>query len=113
LLLQEAPMIKVTVLYPNREGSHFDFDYYVTKHMPMAQARFGTALKGMIVERGISGPAPDSKPPYVAGCQFLFDSVEAFYAAFMPHADELQGDIPKYTNIAPVIQISEIALSAA
>jgi uncharacterized protein (TIGR02118 family) len=37
-----------------------------------------------------------------------FDSVEAFQAAFLPHAAEIQGDVPNYTNIQPLLQISEV-----
>ena len=32
-------MIKVSVLYPNTEGSKFDLDYYVNSHMPMEIGR--------------------------------------------------------------------------
>ena len=38
------------------------------------------------------------------------DSVEAFQVGFGPHAGEIMGDIPNYTDIAPVIQISEIVV---
>ena len=31
-------------------------------------------------------------------CHFLFSSVDAFMAAFMPNAPELQGDMPNYTD---------------
>jgi hypothetical protein len=44
-------------------------------------------------------------------CHFLFESVEAFMAAFLPHAPELQGDIPNYTNVSPLIQINEVLIS--
>ena len=44
-------------------------------------------------------------------CNYTFDSIEAFLAAFMPQAQILQGDIPNYTDIEPVIQFSEIKLS--
>jgi hypothetical protein len=36
--------------------------------------------------------------------------VEAFQSAFLPVAAEIQGDIPRFTNIAPAIQISEVKL---
>ena len=36
------------------------------------------------------------------------DSVEAFEAGFGPHADDIMGGIPNYTDIAPVIQLSGI-----
>jgi len=29
----------------------------------------------------------------------------------MPHAEKLQGDIARYTNITPIIQINEVACS--
>ena len=39
-----------------------------------------------------------------------FDSAEVFATAFAPHAAELQGDAPNYTNIQPVVQISEVLM---
>jgi hypothetical protein len=30
-------MIKVSVLYPNNEGSKFDMSYYCNTHIPMVQ----------------------------------------------------------------------------
>jgi uncharacterized protein (TIGR02118 family) len=38
------------------------------------------------------------------------DSAEAFQAAFAPHAQEIMGDIPNYTDIDPTIQISEVKI---
>lgn len=103
-------MIKVTIFYPSREGGTFDFDYYLKRHMPMSIERHGAALRGVTVERGLSGVAPGSSPAHVAICHLFFDSMEAFLQAFLPHADVLQGDIPNYTNIEPVIQFSEVEL---
>jgi uncharacterized protein (TIGR02118 family) len=37
-----------------------------------------------------------------------FESVAAFETAFGPNADAIVSDIPNYTDIEPVIQISEI-----
>ena len=50
-------------------------------------------------------------PAYAALCHLTCESAEAFFAAFMPHAKELQGDMKNYTDVAPVIQISEIKIS--
>ncbi|MBI1881062.1 MAG: EthD family reductase [Chloroflexi bacterium] len=49
---------------------------------------------------------PGSDPTYVALCHFLFDSVEDFLAAFNPHAGFLQGDMPNYTDIKPIIGLA-------
>ena len=42
---------------------------------------------------------------YISG-----ESLEVFQAGFGPHAKEIMGDIPNYTDIAPVIQISEVVV---
>ena len=103
-------MIKVSVFYPNTEGSKFDLDYYVNSHMPMVQSECGGALRGMSVDAGLAGGAPGQPAPYSAVGHLLFDSVEAFQGAFGPKARTIMADIPNYTDVAPVIQISEVKL---
>jgi uncharacterized protein (TIGR02118 family) len=106
-------MIKVSILYPNRQGSRFDFDYYTKKHMPRSIELLSThpGFKGVSVERGVGGAAPGSEAAYVAMCHFHFNSAEDFLEAFMPNAPELQGDIPNYTDVDPIIQINEVLIS--
>ena len=101
-------MIRVSVLYPSKPGSRFDMDYYLQVHMPMAKRLLGAAIHTVSVEIGIAGEAPGDPAPYAAIAGFTCDSVEAFIAAFLPAAGQLQGDIPNYTDIKPVIQISDL-----
>ena len=101
-------MIKVSVLYPNQDGRKFDMDYYCTSHIPMVQHKLGTACKSVAVEHGLSGATPGSPPAYVAMGHLYFDTLEAFQAAFGPHAQAIMGDIPNYTDIEPLIQLSEV-----
>jgi uncharacterized protein (TIGR02118 family) len=103
-------MIKVSVFYPNNEGSKFDIDYYCNRHMPMVRQKLGTACKGAAVEQGIAGPTPGSRPAFVAMGHIYFDSVEAFQTAFGPHADAIMADIPNYTDIQPTLQISDVKI---
>ena len=103
-------MICITVLYPQTEGARFDWAYYVEKHIPMVRQKLGAALKGVRIERGLAGEAPGSPAPYVAVVDLLFDSVEIFQAAFGPAEAEIVADIPKYTTIEPVVQISEVVM---
>jgi uncharacterized protein (TIGR02118 family) len=103
-------MVKVSVLYPNREGTRFDIDYYCDHHIPLVRRLVGPALKGVSVERGICGEEADSPPTYIALGHLLFDSVEAFQKNFGPHASEIMADIPRYTNAEPTIQISEVKM---
>jgi uncharacterized protein (TIGR02118 family) len=104
-------MVKLSVFYPDGEGKKFDKDYYLNEHMPLTIRLQGDAIKHVEVDFGFSGGLPDSKPPYVAVCHFVYDSFEAFQQAFTPHAKTLMDDIVNYTNIETVIQFSEIKLS--
>jgi len=103
-------MIKVSVLYPNNEGSRFDMDYYCNSHVPMVRQKLGTMCKGVAVEHGLSGASPESRPAFIAMGHLFFDSAADFQAAFGPHADGIMADIPNYTDIQPTIQISEVKI---
>lgn len=103
-------MIKVSVLYAHSPDSTFDLDYYLNRHIPMVQGKLGAACKGVAVEAGMAGGAPDSPPAYAAMGHLYFDTVDSFQASFGPHADTILADIPNYTNVDPVIQISEVRI---
>ena len=103
-------MIKVSVLYPSGEGNIFDMKYYLAKHIPLVRRLSGAALKKVEVEEGMEGLSAGSPPAYLAMGHLLFESVQAFQAAFEPHAATITGDIPNYTNTRPTIQISEVKL---
>ena len=101
-------MIKVSILYPNGEGKTFDMDYYSTKHMPLAASLFGPSLKALTIDKGLAGGAPGAAAPYIAVGYFYFDTMASFQAAMGAHAEKLRADVPNYTNIQPVIQVSEV-----
>jgi uncharacterized protein (TIGR02118 family) len=103
-------LIKVSVLYPNKPDCKFDMNYYVSQHMPMVQQKLGAACKSMAVEQGIAGGAPGAPATYVAMGHLYFDSADSFQTAFTPHAQAIMGDIPNYTSIEPIIQISEVKM---
>ena len=103
-------MIRVNVLYPNNPGSTFDMDYYLNKHMPMVGEKLKPALKGMTVDQGLSGGQPGTEAAFRVIATLMFDSVEAFAGAFGPAAAEIQADIPRYTNIVPTVQVSEVKM---
>jgi uncharacterized protein (TIGR02118 family) len=46
----------------------------------------------------------------MAMCAFICDSVEGYQAASQEHGAEIRGDIANYTDIAPLIQISEVVV---
>jgi uncharacterized protein (TIGR02118 family) len=103
-------MITVSVLYPNESGKKFDMDYYCNEHIPLVQQKLGSACKRVAVEHGVAGAAPGATAAFIAIGRLYFDSAEAFQTAFSPHAEEIMSDIPNYTDIQPIIQISEVKI---
>jgi uncharacterized protein (TIGR02118 family) len=95
---------------PKHPGARFDHSYYKEKHMPMCQNRFGPACTHYTVDRGLAGVAPGAPAIYVAMCHFFFNSMEVFQAAFGRHGREIMADNPNYTDLSPVIQISEVVV---
>jgi uncharacterized protein (TIGR02118 family) len=103
-------VIKVSVMYPNKQGARFNHEYYRDQHMPMVKARLADHCKYYTVDKGLAGATPGAPPTYVAMCHIFCDSVESFQAGFGPHADEILGDIANYTDLTPVIQISDVVV---
>ena len=103
-------MIKVTVMYSNTPGARFDHEYYRDRHMPLVKARMGESCKYYTVDKGLAGGTPDAPAPYIAMCHIFCDSIEAFQSGFGPYSQELMGDILNYTDLSPVIQISEVVV---
>ena len=103
-------MIQISVFYPQADGAKFDMTYYTDVHMPLVQRLTGDACRSVAVQKGLAGGAPGSPPPYIASGHLFFDSVQSFEQAFGPHAKEIMGDLPNFTNIEPTIQISEVVV---
>ncbi len=103
-------MIKVSVMYPNVAGARFDHEYYRDKHMPLLKARMGDACRHYTVDKGLSSGDLGAAAPYVGMCHIYCESVSAFERAFGPHAKEMTDDIANYTDLKPVIQISEVVV---
>lgn len=92
-------MIRLSVLYPTSEGVSFDHDYYRTKHVPLCSETWQPAR--VEIDRGVDGP-------YIAAVHFLFDSADALQAALGGEGTAaIQADVANYTDIQPVLQISE------
>ena len=103
-------MIKVSVMYPNTPDARFDHAYYRDKHMPLVKTRMGEHCKYYTVDKGIAGGAPGTPATYIGMCHIFSESVESFQAGFGPHAKEILADIANYTDLKPVMQISEVVV---
>ena len=106
--MPETGMFKVAILYPNGEDKTFDMDYYEKKHMPMVAGFLGKNLKFYEIDKGIAGRTPNDKPPFLAIGYFYITDVAEYSKAIGQNRDAVINDFKNYTNIQPVIQISEI-----
>tara|TARA_R110000765_G_scaffold362906_1_gene453128 strand:+ start:245 stop:568 length:324 start_codon:yes stop_codon:yes gene_type:complete len=106
----EKGMIKVSVLYPNGEGKNFDMDYYCNQHVRMVGELLGDFVKAATVEKGLGGGEPGSTAAYAAMGNLYFASMDSFQSSFGPNAEKIMGDLPNFTNIEPVVQISEVMI---
>lgn len=98
-------MITVGILYPNTPGSTFDAAYYRDTHLgTLARELLSPELKGIEVHTGIAGAK--GAAPYHAVGYLTFASMEDFQQAFARGQKQLGEDVPKYTNVEPVLQIS-------
>ena len=99
-------MIRLMVLYPRGEGTHFNSEYWVSNHMPMLSSNLPKLKKW---EADIA--APDS--PYYAVAHMYFDSIEDVQAT-MSSAEigSVMGDIPNYTNTSPIISTNTVSATS-
>lgn len=104
----EIGTIKVAILYPNGEDATFDMDYYEEKHMPMVAGFIGDNLKFYEIDKGLAGRTPEDEVPFVAIGYFYVSDLAQYNAAIGQNIDAILGDFKNYTNIRPVVQISEI-----
>jgi uncharacterized protein (TIGR02118 family) len=103
-------MITVNVLYRNTDSLQFNMNYYLNTHIPLIAKLLAPALKGTVVQHGVSGAAPGTTPAYRVITQLSFDSMESFQGAFGPHAATVMGDLPNFCNEPPTVQISDVRL---
>ncbi|MDN5874684.1 MAG: EthD family reductase [Sinobacteraceae bacterium] len=82
-------MTKVSILYPNKVGGRFDFDYYVGQHVPRSIELLSQhpGFRRVTVERAVGGTQPESPPGYVAAGFYVFDTAGSFIAAFVLDPD--------------------------
>lgn len=103
-------MIKLSVMYPYSPEARFDHAYYRDKHLPMLKELMGEHCRYYAIDKGVGSVAPGSTPPFIAMCHVYSDSLESLMAGLAPHAATLAADIPNFTNVTPVRQVSEVVV---
>ncbi|MDJ1481952.1 EthD family reductase [Cytophagaceae bacterium DM2B3-1] len=104
----EKGLIKISIMYPYAEGKTFNMEYYETKHMPMVAGFLGSNLIKYTIEKGVASGIPNQPLPYMAIGTFYVKSLSDYQAAIGPNRDAIRADFANYTNISPVILVSEV-----
>src|SRR5215207_4491587 len=89
-------MIRVTTLFPKTSDSHFDMEYYLSKHVPMTLSRLqslGIPVEAE-VDEGLGTVTPGEPAPYAAIGYLLFEKMEDLQNGLATHGAEIMGDIP-------------------
>jgi uncharacterized protein (TIGR02118 family) len=101
-------MILVSVLYPDTQGSRFDHGYYKDRHIALLRERWSShGLSDVKVLRGI-GTADGGQAPYQVIALLTFASADALQKAVVAHGEEIFADIPRFTDVKPVVQVNEV-----
>ncbi|MGV3602649.1 MAG: EthD family reductase [Dyadobacter fermentans] len=104
----EKGLIKISIMYPYSEGKTFNMEYYETKHMPMVASFLGANLVKYTIEKGLSSGIPNQPLPYLAIGTFYVKSLSEYQAAVAPQRDAFRADFKNYTDVTPVILVSEV-----
>lgn len=101
-------MIRVTVSYPSHEACQFNHEYYQSVHARLIRDKLGThGLVKLEIDQALaerSGKFPAS----VAAAHMFFNDVDSFKAAMAAEGKALGADRENYTDIIPVVVISQV-----
>jgi uncharacterized protein (TIGR02118 family) len=97
----------ITVLYPNKPGVTFNFDYYRDHHATLIERLYGEGIAKIELRRGVA--TQDNSPvPFIAVINIWIGSQRVFDEAGAKHGQTLIDDVKNFTNTMPTIQIDEI-----
>jgi uncharacterized protein (TIGR02118 family) len=60
------------------------------------------------IEKGLASGIPNQQLPFMAIGTFYVKSLSDYQAAIAPHRDAIRADFSNYTNISPIILVSEV-----
>ncbi len=76
--------------------------------MPMIKERLGDVLTGYTVDYALEDGVTGITSPYIAIGHLFFESIDAFQKEYLPQREEVRKDIPNFTDIQSIVQISEV-----
>ena len=87
-------MHSVLIMYPKAADTHFDMDYYTSKHMPMFAEALGDVCQGW----GVMEAMGDD---YHAVAWTMVSDMAGFGAAMKENGGPVLADLANYTNAKP------------
>ncbi|KAM0331406.1 hypothetical protein ACHAQA_003079 [Verticillium albo-atrum] len=94
----------IFILYPRKDGSTFNKEYYQNKHMPLVSEiwqKYG--LKSWSVTEAVEGG------PYDVVTLVEFESLEGFAKAQQdPRTPEITGDVGNFSSVEPAFSVGNI-----
>ncbi|KAL1305152.1 hypothetical protein AAFC00_002076 [Neodothiora populina] len=99
--------VLITILYPVKEGSTFNLEYYTTKHMPLAKEIWGSGSDGLLSSAVYS---LDPSSGFVVQTVTGWKDMAAFQAA-MTHerSKELIEDVKNFCEVEPKLLVGNLA----
>ena len=103
-----TPLFCATVLYPNKEGTSFDFDLYSKTLIPEYVAILGNNVVKFEVRKGLTTPGAPA-PNFICIASIWVKSGEKFGASMAdPRMGQLMGKISAFTDIQPMRQFDQV-----
>jgi uncharacterized protein (TIGR02118 family) len=100
-------MIRIAIMYPNKPGAEFNSNYYRSFHLDLVREKYTPfGLKGIELDQAKITDGLH-KAPYFAIGYLFFESTQAFMAAYKATGAEVMADMENFTNVEPVIQVSQ------
>lgn len=103
-----ARLAKVTGIYRWTDGAHFDHEYYGSVHAQLTTRLLAPlGLLRFESDRTVAASPPQTGA-VVAISNAYFRSLDEARSALSQAGAALASDLPNYTNIRPVLHISEV-----
>jgi uncharacterized protein (TIGR02118 family) len=106
-------MIRLSVMYPNTEGTTFDWNYYLGPHVVLARKLLlPLGLVRLEIDRAIGTFPPEAPTPYYAVGHLFFPTLQVLQDALALTSAQLIADQSNYYSATSVVQISEVIEAA-
>lgn len=101
-------MFSVSIFYPNTKESLFNLEYYVTQHIPMIEKLLKPmGMEEVLIDEALGTPMPYEPPPYSVVAHLIFNNYEEMEMGMGHCGEKLMKDVPNFTNVKPIVQISK------